>query len=370
MSADPARDLGAWERLLQSAKLGRLGHARPPRPPSALFERRYSLSMPKKSSSARRPVKPASTKGGKPAHKSAGGRPAGKPSAGKSSAGAPRKKHPKRTTPAPPRDPEAAGGERLQKLLSAAGIASRREAEQLILEGRIQVDGEVVRELGTRVDRMKQEIRVDGEPLPRPRLAYFAVNKPVGIVSTMNDPSGRPRVIDLLPPSLGRLYNVGRLDLGSEGLILVTNDGDLANRLTHPRHGVEKTYHVEVAGSPDREVLAQLEKGVYLAEGKAKVVSARVKTQRKQSTILEIVLDEGRNREIRRILARMGHKVVRLIRIAVGPVRLGDMPAGAYRRLTQEEVEKLREASGDPTARGGRKGAPKKRAPRKAPKKE
>src|SRR5690606_7556473 len=247
------------------------------------------------------------------------------------------------------------------------GIASRRDAEELILEGRVEVDGEVVRELGTRVDRMRQEIRVDGEPLPHPKRAYFAVHKPVGIVSTMSDPSGRPRVIDSLPPSLGRLYNVGRLDLGSEGLILVTNDGDLANLLTHPRHGVQKTYHVEVAGTPDREVLAQLEKGVYLAEGKARVVSARIKTHRKQSTVLEIVLDEGRNREIRRILAHMGHKVMRLIRIAVGPVRLGDMPAGAYRRLTQEEVAKLREASGDPAARG-KKGTARKRAPRKPPK--
>ncbi len=253
-------------------------------------------------------------------------------------------------------------------MLSGAGIASRREAEELILEGRVQVDGEVVRELGTRVDRMRQEIRVDGEPLPRPKLAYFAVHKPVGIVSTMSDPSGRPRVIDLLPPSLGRLYNVGRLDLGSEGLILVTNDGDLANLLTHPRHGVEKTYHVEVAGNPDREVLKTLEKGVYLAEGKAKVKSARVKTQRKQSTVLEIVLTEGRNREIRRLLARMGHKVERLIRVAVGPVRLGDMPAGAYRRLTPEEVAKLRAATEEASPRPTRKQAP--RSPRKTAAKE
>src|SRR5690606_26668803 len=253
------------------------------------------------------------------------------------------------------------------------GIASRRDAEELILEGRVEVDGEVVRELGTRVDRMRQEIRVDGEPLPHPKRAYFAVHKPVGIVSTMSDPSGRPRVIDSLPPSLGRLYNVGRLDLGSEGLILVTNDGDLANLLTHPRHGVEKTYHVEVAGTPDREVLKTLEKGVYLAEGKAKVKSARIKTQRKQSTVLEIVLTEGRNREIRRLLARMGHKVERLIRIAVGPVRLGDMPAGAYRRLTPEEVAKLRaateEASPSPARKRGPRAPRKTTAPKEAPKK-
>lgn len=244
-----------------------------------------------------------------------------------------------------------AEGERLQKVLSAAGIASRRESEQMILEGRVEVDGEVVRELGTRVDRVKQEIRVDGEPLPRPRLAYYAVNKPEGVVSTASDPSGRPRVIDLLPPSLGRLYNVGRLDMASEGLILVTNDGELANGLTHPRHGVEKTYLVQVVGLPDRDVLASLRKGIQLAEGKAHVESVKIKTRKKQSTILEIVLAEGRNREIRRLLARVGHKVQRLTRIAVGPVRLADMPSGAYRKLTPQEVESLRAvASGKPVA--------------------
>jgi len=235
-------------------------------------------------------------------------------------------------------------GERLQKVIAAGGIASRRECEELIVEGRVEVDGQVVTELGTRVDRQQQEIRVDGEPLPRPKLAYFAVHKPAGVVSTTNDPSGRARVIDLLPPSLGRLYNVGRLDRASEGLILVTNDGELANQLTHPRHGVEKTYHVQVAGEVAPEVLRQLRDGVRLAEGKAQAVRAKIKRHRKRSTTLEIVLAEGRNREIRRMLARLGHKVQKLIRVAVGPVRLGDMPAGAYRRLTPQEVAALRQA--------------------------
>lgn len=236
-------------------------------------------------------------------------------------------------------------GERLQKVLAAAGVASRRECEELILEGRVEVDGEVVAELGTRVEPAKQTIRVDGEPLPRPKLAYYAVNKPTGVVSTASDPSGRQRVIDLLPPSLGRLYNVGRLDLASEGLILVTNDGELANRLTHPSHGVEKTYHVQVAGHPEPDVLSQLRKGVYFAEGKAQVVRAKVKSRRKQSSVLEIVLAEGRNREIRRMLAKVGHKVQKLVRVAVGPVRLAEMPAGAYRKLTQQEVKALRAAA-------------------------
>ena len=139
-------------------------------------------------------------------------------------------------------------GERLQKVLAAAGVASRRESEQLILEGRVEVDGQMVTELGTRVDRRHQEIFVDGEPLPRPKLVYFAVNKPEGVVCTANDPSGRPRITDLLPPDMGRVFNVGRLDMSSEGLILMTNDGELANELTHPRHGVQKIYDVQVAG--------------------------------------------------------------------------------------------------------------------------
>jgi 23S rRNA pseudouridine2605 synthase len=140
------------------------------------------------------------------------------------------------------------------------------------------------------------------------------------------------------------VFTVGRLDLESEGLILATNDGELANQLTHPKHGVEKTYIVQVAGHPDLDVLAQIRRGVYLSEGYAHAVDARIKSKLKRSTLLEMVLDEGRNREVRRLLARVGHKVQRLTRIAVGPVRLGEMPRGAYRRLTQEEVRKLHEA--------------------------
>ncbi|MGI9428016.1 MAG: pseudouridine synthase [Bythopirellula sp.] len=234
-------------------------------------------------------------------------------------------------------------GERLQKVLAAAGVASRREAEQLILEGRVEVDGQTVIELGTRVDRFQQDIQVDGEPLAKPKLAYFAVHKPEGVVCTANDPAGRTRVTDLLPPDVGRVFNVGRLDIASEGLILCTNDGELANKLTHPRHGVEKTYEVQVAGHMDVEVLGQLRKGVHLAEGFARVVHVRIKSKRKNSTLLEMVLDEGRNREIRRLLAKVGHRVQRLTRIAVGPVRLGQLPKGASRRLAPEEVRKLRQ---------------------------
>jgi len=236
----------------------------------------------------------------------------------------------------------AVGQQRLQKVLAAAGLGSRRQCETLIEEGRVEVDAQVVTRLGTKVDLAGQEIRVDGETLPKPRHVYYAVHKPKGVVSTSRDPAGRPRVIDLVPQRAGRLFNVGRLDRASEGLILVTNDGDLANRLTHPRYGVEKTYHVEVAGRPDRVVLAKLKRGVRLAEGFAQVVRVRIKRHRKQSTVLEMVLDEGRNREIRRLLARVGHKVLRLTRVAVGPVRLGDLPPGSYRELTRTERKALR----------------------------
>jgi 23S rRNA pseudouridine2605 synthase len=257
--------------------------------------------------------------------------------------------------------PAADGGERLQKVLASAGIASRRECEQLIREGRVEVDRQVVTELGTRVDPQRQEIRVDGEALPQPKLVYFAVNKPTGVVSTSRDPAGRPRVIDLLPPNTPRVFAVGRLDISSEGLILVTNDGELANRLTHPRHGVEKIYHVQVAGQVERDVLGQLHRGVHLAEGVAHAKHVRIKSRRKRSSVLEMVLDEGRNREIRRLLARVGHKVQRLKRVAVGPVRLGDLPTGAVRTLSRKEIQALHRAAARVPAVAPAPGAPQQR---------
>jgi 23S rRNA pseudouridine2605 synthase len=248
-------------------------------------------------------------------------------------------------------------GERLQKVLAAAGIASRRDCEQLILEGRVEVDRKVVTELGTRVELHQQEIRVDGEALPRPRLVYFAVNKPTGVVTTARDPAGRPRVVDLLPPDVPRTFAVGRLDISSEGLILMTNDGELANKLTHPRLGIEKIYQVQVAGHVEPQVLAQLQRGVRLAEGIAHAKHVRIKSRGKNNTILEMVLDEGRNREIRRLLARFEHKVQRLKRIAVGPVRLGDLPTGAVRELDKKEVQALHQ-SVEPLPKGEKPGAP------------
>jgi len=226
--------------------------------------------------------------------------------------------------------------------MAAAGIGSRRFCEELIRAGRVDVDRQVVRELGTRVDVATQQVRVDGSPLANPRRVYYLVNKPAGVVSTNFDPSGRPRVIDLLPDKDERLFTVGRLDLSSEGLMLVTNDGQLANELAHPRYGVEKTYHTLVAGTPERDVLAKLREGVHLAEGVARVASVRIKTAFKQSTLLEIVLAEGRNREIRRILAKVGHKVLRLKRVALGGVRLKDLPPGEFRKLRHDELRLLK----------------------------
>ena len=259
---------------------------------------------------------------------------------------------------------------RLQKILASAGLGSRRQCEELILTGRVEVDRQVVTELGAKADPARQEVRVDGVSLPRTRLVYFMVNKPSGVLSTNNDPSGRPRVIDLVPYT-GRLFTVGRLDMSSEGLILVTNDGDLADRLTHPRYGVRKTYQVEVAGSLDRKHLEQLSKGVHLSEGLARAVSAKVLRQYKQSTLVEIVLAEGRNREIRRILARVGHKVERLKRVAIGPLRLADLPLGQVRPLDREELKQLKRAArGDRTEATPRKASRPKQAtakPKSAP---
>ena len=203
----------------------------------------------------------------------------------------------------------------------------------------------MITELGTRVDPATQEIRFDGQTLTAARHVYFAVNKPDGVVSTNSDPAGRPRVVDLVPSHGARLFAVGRLDLHSEGLILVTNDGEFANRLTHPRYEVPKTYLVQVAGRPEREVLERVCRGVHLSEGLARAEKALVKSHHKNSTLLEMVLTEGQNREIRRLLAKVGHKVLRLVRTAVGPVRLGKLPAGASRRLSPDELDALRRAS-------------------------
>ena len=230
--------------------------------------------------------------------------------------------------------------ERLQKVLARAGVGSRRACEQLIEEGRVEVDGKVVTELGTRVDVATQKIRVDGELQSSHHPIYYMVNKPVGVVSTNRDPEGRMRVIDLIHSDI-RLFPVGRLDRTSEGLILVTNDGHLANCLTHPRYRVPKTYLVRVVGRINYAEIQKLMQGVHLAEGYARPESIHIKRHYRQSTDLEMVLREGRNREIRRLLARVGHKVISLCRTGIGEIKLGSLPSGSYRRLTPAEIRKL-----------------------------
>lgn len=251
----------------------------------------------------------------------------------------------KKSSPSPAKTVAKPKGsnERLQKVLAAAGLGSRRQCEELILTGRVEVDREVIMQLGTRVDPLKQRIRVDGMELRTPKTVWYALNKPVGVVCTNRDPGGRPRAVDLVPESKERLFPVGRLDMNSEGLLLLTNDGDLANQLAHPRYGITKTYRVLVAGQPTTEVLTQMRRGVYLTEGLTKITGVTIKRRYKKSTILEMVLKEGKNREIRRVLARVGHKVMRLVRIATGPIKLGELEPGDSRRLTAKEIDALRQ---------------------------
>jgi 23S rRNA pseudouridine2605 synthase len=235
--------------------------------------------------------------------------------------------------------------ERINKLLAHAGVASRRQCETLIRAGRVAVDGQTIRELGTKVDPARQRITVDGQPVRAERLVYWLVHKPRGYLCTNRDPAGRPLAIDLVPRVNQRVYTVGRLDEDSEGLLLLTNDGDLAQQLMHPRYGVEKTYLVQVAGSPAPEELRKLLTGVWLSEGHVRARHVQRLKRQGDSTWLRIALSEGKNREIRRMLARLGHKVMRLRRTALGPVELGDLRPGKARRLSGNELSALRSAA-------------------------
>jgi 23S rRNA pseudouridine2605 synthase len=234
--------------------------------------------------------------------------------------------------------------ERLNKYLAHAGVGSRRHCDDLILHGRVRVGGRVVRELGTKVDPGREQVSVDGQPLRGERPVYWMVNKPRGYLCTNHDPAGRPRAVDLVPHVPQRVYTVGRLDEDSEGLLLLTNDGDLAFRLMHPRFGVEKTYVVQVAGRPTRDELQSLLAGVWLSDGRVRARRVKRLKAQGESTWLEVVLSEGKNREVRRMLARLGHKVLRLKRTALGPLRL-DLAPGKSRPLRYDELARLRRAA-------------------------
>ncbi|MBO0824677.1 MAG: rRNA pseudouridine synthase [Actinobacteria bacterium] len=238
-------------------------------------------------------------------------------------------------------------GVRLQKVLAAAGVGSRRHCEELIGAGRVEVDGEIVRRFGARVDPQHQIIRVDGKRIPaREDLVYLALNKPVGVLTAMSDSRGRKTMADLLPTSTERLFHVGRLDYDTEGLMLLTNDGELAHRLAHPRFGVAKTYLADVSGPVPRDLGRQLLTGVDLDDGVASADRFRVVEQVGGRALVEITLHEGRKHIVKRMLAAVGHPVARLVRTQVGPVTLGSLRPGATRNLSAKEVGELYAAVG------------------------
>jgi 23S rRNA pseudouridine2605 synthase len=239
------------------------------------------------------------------------------------------------------------GGVRLQKVLAAAGVGSRRRCEEMIGAGRVEVDGEVVRRFGARVDPSGQVIRVDGRRIPASAdLVYLALNKPPGVVSTMSDDRGRKTIADLLGDRTERLFHVGRLDYETEGLILLMNDGELAHRLAHPRYGVLKTYLAEVTGPLPRDLGRRLTTGIELADGTAVADRFRVVQQAGSRVLVELTLHEGRKHLVRRMLAEAGHPVSRLVRTQVGPISLGSLRPAATRRLTVSEIGNLYAAVG------------------------
>jgi 23S rRNA pseudouridine2605 synthase len=239
--------------------------------------------------------------------------------------------------------------ERVQKIIAAAGITSRRQAEQLILEGRVRVNGQVVTEMGVKADPDHDHIKVDGKLInPKQPLTYIMLHKPLGHVTTMADPEGRPMVSDLLKGIRARVYPVGRLDYNTEGLLLLTNDGDFAHLVTHPSHELPKSYLVKVKGVLGDRDVEMLEKGVFLKDGKT--APARVRRLRKEeaNSWVEITIHEGRKRQVRRMIDHTGHSVIKLKRTRIGNVDLGDLPVGTYRHLTAEEVKVLRDMAQGP----------------------
>jgi pseudouridine synthase len=229
---------------------------------------------------------------------------------------------------------------RAQKAIANSGLMSRRSAEEAIAAGRVAVDGQTIG-LGDRVDVSAQVLTIDGVPIPlNPELETHLVYKPVGVISTASDPQGRSVVIDLVR-SDHRLYPVGRLDSESEGLILLTNDGELANRVTHPRYGITKKYVALVAGRPTAAEIRRLTSGVTLSDGAARALSARIVSQSQDETMVELVLGEGRNREVRRMFEAIGHEVVRLVRTAIGPISDSSLKPGGSRLLSITEINRL-----------------------------
>ena len=239
-------------------------------------------------------------------------------------------------------------GDRLQKVLARVGIGSRRVCEDLIAEGRVLVDGEVA-VLGRRIDVETALIEVDGAPVGvRPDLVHYLLNKPAGVVTTADDPQGRPTVVGMVPPE-PRVFPVGRLDLDTEGLLLLTNDGELTHRLTHPSFGVEKEYVAEVLGEPSRGALRRLREGIELDDG----TTAPARAALLDPSVLRLTIHEGRNRQVRRMCEAIGHPVVRLIRTRIGPLADRSLAPGAWRELTGDELRSLQRAVAGPGDRSG-----------------
>ena len=243
--------------------------------------------------------------------------------------------------------------ERLQRALARAGFGSRRTCEQLVAEGKVEVNGRVAT-LGDKVDPSRDEVRLKGVTVNLdPSVVYLAFNKPAGVVTTLRDPQGRPDLRAYIPEDGPRVFPVGRLDLDSEGLLLLTNDGDLALRLTHPRYGVEKEYLVEVQGRPTAKHIGRIRAGVDLDDGPARAASARIVDARPDRGQLAVVMTEGRKREVRRLLAAVGLPVTRLVRVRIGPIRLGGLTQGAVRDLDAGEVIALSKLVPSPPADDG-----------------
>lgn len=239
--------------------------------------------------------------------------------------------------------PDTESGVRLQKVLAAAGIASRRASETLIHEGRVEVNGRVVTEQGVRVDPQSDVVRVDGSRIPPPRRhLYMVINKPRGVVSTMEDPEGRRNLSDLLegarPGKPARLFHVGRLDTDTDGLLILTNDGEFAHRLAHPSYEIPKTYLAEVTGVVNPATVKRLREGITLDDGPIRPSSVKLVSTAADRSLVKMTLHEGRNRVVRRTMEAVGHPVRRLSRIGIGPVRLGNLASGELRDLTREEL--------------------------------
>lgn len=237
--------------------------------------------------------------------------------------------------------------ERLQKYIARCGITSRRKAEKMIINGLVKVNGKIVTELGFKVAPGKDLVEIKNQKISTPdAYVYYLLNKPRQVVTTLSDPRGRRKIIDLLPEVKERIYPVGRLDYNSEGLLLLTNDGQLTNRLTHPRYGITKTYLVLVEGQVNKNTIRKLAKGILLEDGPTYPAKVKLLEVRPQTTLLKITISEGRNRQIRRMCKHVDHPVISLKRICFGPLELGDLKSGAYRKLNNEEIKVLKKVCG------------------------